>query len=592
MGASSPAKIDNNPCANSLLISFTRIKEFRNIFDIEPDNRISKIFYSLCKNENELDKCVEDFNNLVRDKEGPNSRLNFHQLLEFILNMLNEELNENNHRDRGNNDKEYAERFSEMTNSIIERLFFGSKELKKTCENCKNVYYNYDIFSNLSFDLTNIESNVELRDLLNKNKERKICGNCNTEKDFKVEIKYLNRPEIFILYFNYKEFNKNLNYFTDMKINNESFNLIGFIIKKDEKNGNVKDCNVFFKENKKWYIYKIADKSILEINDITEIKGNPIIVFYQRNRKFYDYIYNETINLLKDQDNIKDLINEHLVADDDYEKYYLVNKNWYNKIIKILEDETNYSNEGFINTEEKIKNTLKMKNVDLIKKYRQFSERKNKLKDLVKVEMAFEKNMEVNFPKNFVLVKEDVLNKFYKLIYSSKVSEKYLYEVKLGENYIFIKDKNKENNNETIFVCYFNKNDNTIEVECILQYFKPCFNEEIEKYISNRGGIEYFFSKKQIKLIEGEIQFIIDTKTKRNIGNLINIKNPNNHFDLGRFDLEKKIENCNENNDPVIPIKMSMFETDEKHDTNVCLTQNNIEFKKFNQNNNMFNSVL
>ena len=62
------------------------------------------------------------------------------------------------------------------------------------------------------------------------------------------------------------------------------------------------------------------------------------------------------------------------------------------------------------------------------------------------------------------------------------------------------------------------------------------------------------------------IQFIIDTKTKRNIGNLINIKNPNNHFDLGRFDLEKKIENCNENNDPVIPIKMSMFETDEKHD--------------------------
>ena len=49
-----------------------------------------------------------------------------------------------------------------------------------------------------------------------------------------------------------------------------------------------------------------------------------------------------------------------------------------------------------------------------------------------------------------------------------------------------------------------NKNDNTIEVECILQYFKPCFNEEIEKYISNRGGIEYFFSKKQLNTNEGE----------------------------------------------------------------------------------------
>jgi hypothetical protein len=47
--------------------------------------------------------------------------------------------------------------------------------------------------------------------------------------------------------------------------------------------------------------------------------------------------------LLKDQDNIKDLINEHLIADDDYEKYYLINKNLYFKIIKILEDEDNYS---------------------------------------------------------------------------------------------------------------------------------------------------------------------------------------------------------------------------------------------------------
>ena len=578
MGASSPY---NNPFAKSLLILFTKIKEFRDIFYRQHEKRLSKIFYSLCRNENEVENCVEDFNNLVREKEGPNSRLNLHQLLEFILNMLNEELNENNHIDRGNNDREYAERFCEMTNSIIERLFFGSKELKKTCENCNHVDYNYETFSNLSFYLTNTESGVKLIDLLKKRKERKICGNCRIEQNFKVETKYFNLPEIFIIYFNCKEFNKNIEYYKDMKIKNESFNLAGYIMKKDESNKDVKDYNVFFEENKKWYIYKVADNLRLEINDITDIIGNPIIVFYQRNRKFYDNIYNETINLLKDQDNIKDLINEHLVADADYEKYYLVNKKWYNKIIKILEDESNYLREGFINNEENIRNELKIKSIDLIMKYRLLSERKNILKDLEKVEMVFEKNMEVNFPKNFVLVKEDVLNNFYKLIYNSELSEKYLYKVKLGENYIFIKDKKKKNNNETIFVCYFNKNDNTIEVECILQYFKPCFNEEIEKYISNRGGIEYFFSKKQLNPNEGEIQMIIDTKTKRNIGNLINIKNPNNHFDLGRFDLEK-IENCNVNNEPEIPIKMSMFEPD----TKVYLTQNNIDYKNFNQNNN------
>ena len=170
MGAScpSPPKEYNNPCVNSLLISFTRIKEFRDIFFREPDKSLSKIFYSLCKNKNGLENCVKDFNNFVRNKKGPHSRLNIHQLLDFILATLNEELNENNHKVIEKNNKEYAENFYGMTNSIIERLFFGSRELKKTCQNCKNVDYNYEIFSNLSFDLTNIESNVNVRDLLKK----------------------------------------------------------------------------------------------------------------------------------------------------------------------------------------------------------------------------------------------------------------------------------------------------------------------------------------------------------------------------------------------------------------------------------------
>ena len=590
MGAScpNPPKEYNNPCVNSLLISFTRIKEFRDIFFREPDKSLSKIFYSLCKNKNELENCVKDFNNFVRNKNGPHSRLNIHQLLDFILATLNEELNENNHKVIEKNNKEYAENFYGMTNSIIERLFFGSRELKKTCQNCKNVDYNYEIFSNLSFDLTNIESNVNVRDLLKKSKEEKICGKCSTQQDFDVEIKYLNLPEIFTIYFNCNEYNKRIEYYKSMDIGNESFILTGFIIKKNERNREVEEYNLFFEENNKWYIYKTADNSKLEIMDITNIIGNPIVVFYQRNKKLYDDIYNETINLLKDQDSIKDLINEHLVADADYEKYYLVNKIWYNKIIKILEDEDNYSKEDFINTEENIKNALKKKKEDLIMKYKLYSERKKKLKDLEKVEMKLEKNMKVKFPKDFVLVKEDVLNNFYNLIYNSKLSEKYLYEVKFGENYIFIKDKkNNNNNNETIFVSYFNKNDNSFDVECILQYFNPCFDEEIEKYISNRGGIEYFYYKKELKLDEEVIQTIIDIKTRKSIGNLINIKNPKNHFDLGRFNLDKKVENNNVNNDLTISKKMSMFENDEKIDTRIILTQNNNKFRNFNNNNKM-----
>jgi hypothetical protein len=75
MGGSSSV-LYNRSFAKSLLISFTRIKEFRDIFNKEPEKNLSKIFYSLCKNENEVKKCEEDFNILVRDK----GRLNFQKL--------------------------------------------------------------------------------------------------------------------------------------------------------------------------------------------------------------------------------------------------------------------------------------------------------------------------------------------------------------------------------------------------------------------------------------------------------------------------------------------------------------------------------
>ena len=283
-----------------------------------------------------------------------------------------------------------------------------------------------------------------------------------------------------------------------------------------------------------------------------------------------------------------------MVADDDYEQYYLVNKKWFNKIIKILEDEDKYTDDSFINTEENIKNSLKKRNFDLIEKHRLYSERIRKLKNLDELDMNQEENLNIELPKGFILIKQEVLNNFFKLICISKLPKKYLYEAKFGENYIFIKDKIKDNNNETIFVCYLNKNDSSIDVECILKYFNPCFNEEAEKYISNRGGIEYFFLKKELKLYEGVIQKIKDVNREETIGNLINIKNPKNHFDLGRFGLENKIDN-NENNEPGISLKMSMFDNNDsngQNDTNIILNKKNFNYQKWNNNNNMSNNNM
>lgn len=586
MGASCPSLLDNVTCTKSILLSFTKIKEFRDIFCKESEKKLSRIFYLLCKDEKEVKKCEEDFKNLVREKKKYNRIFNLHQLLDFILSTLNEELQEIKDRKIEYNNKEFAEKFSEMTNSIIERLFFGSKESKKACENCKKIDYSYEIFSHMIYDLENIELDIEFKNLLTKKEESIMCPNCKDREDYKIEFKYFHLPEIFITIFNCKDFNKKINYYLNFTIQNVLYNLVGFIIKSDEYNQVVEDYNFFFEENNKWYIYKTAVNLILEIKDITDIRRNPIAVFYQRNKNFYYDIYNEAINLLKDQDNTKDLINEHLVADIDYEKYYLVNKNWYNKLIKIFEDEEIYSDNSFINTEENIRNALKMKNIDLTTKYKLYSKRKKKLEDLKKV--VNEEIFGLIVPKGFMLIKENVLNNCFKLIDYSEFYKKYLYEVKFGENYIFIKDKTKSNNknSETILVCYLNKVDNSIDVECILRYLNPCFDEEVEKYISNRGGIEYYYLKKDLKLVEGATQDIIDVKTKEVIGKVINIKNPSAHFDLGRFELNKSL---NKNNEDKYPLKMSILSNNENN-TGIILEKNNINCSnyKFSNNNNFF----
>lgn len=48
----------------------------------------------------------------------------------------------------------------------------------------------------------------------------------------------------------------------------------------------LKNTIFFFEENNKWYIYKTADNSKLEIMDITNIIGNPIVVFIKEIKNF------------------------------------------------------------------------------------------------------------------------------------------------------------------------------------------------------------------------------------------------------------------------------------------------------------------
>jgi hypothetical protein len=71
-----------------------------------------------------------------------------------------------------------------------------------------------------------------------------------------------------------------------------------------------------------------------------------------------------------------------------------------------------------------------------------------------------------------------------------------------------------------------------------------------------------------------------------------------NHFDLGRYSLENKKDNCNNNNVPGLSIRMSMFEDDVHNNTGVMLSKNfnnfqnwnNFNMSNINMNNQVFNN--
>ena len=95
----------------------------------------------------------------------------------------------------------------------------------------------------------------------------------------------------------------------------------------------------------------------------------------------------------------------------------------------------------------------------MVKHYQRFLERKKIIGDrnLSKVDFNENEISKIKYPKDFMLIKENIL----KLILEKNdipidKYDNYLYYMKFGENYAFIK-KNENEENEPIFVCSLNE---------------------------------------------------------------------------------------------------------------------------------------
>ena len=134
----------------------------------------------------------------------------------------------------------------------------------------------------------------------------------------------------------------------------------------------------------------------------------------------------------------------------------------------------------------------------------------------------FENNEEtgIKYPKNFVLISEVYLNKFLSDFgIEIKNKDKALYNILCGENNIFIKDNNQNNN--IYFIC--NNLLFSLKVEKIFKFNdEHYFQREINLYIKNKGLQNYYNIRKLDLNLKN--QNIID-KEYENIGDFISIIN-------------------------------------------------------------------
>ena len=527
----------------ALLISFSKINEFKKYFEYQKEiGELSKIFNSLINSIKLLDGHVLEFNNL-KNKFLINKKeiLRIQELLYFILDKLHNELNEkknNNNINKKNNYINEEESYKDFLNSYyknnkspIQALFFGEKETISRCSICKKTNYIFEELKLLHFDIQSYSRTVELTELIqNYGKQQQkvsLCQICNKNAEIlsRTDIKKL--PEIFIICFDNAKDIITFNYYLNLHIKEEAYILICFIINADDNNKKDKNFNVFYKEGDKWFIYNVTKKEEKEIEDIKLITKNPLVTFYQKkithDKIFMNKLYFNLSSLLNNLKKFPNLISKPIVDENKFDNYYIISKNWYNKLTKIFESEEIYTNDNIIfDSFNQITKIPSLKINDLKEKVKLVNRRLKFLKDekIFMPEMETNEESGIKYPKDFILIEENELNQ---LLIDLKIEinniKINLYQIVFGENYLFIKNNNNENIYYIGFSVLF-----VFNVEKIFRFIdKKYFSREIGSYVKNKGGLDFYIELRNLDIKKNDIQKIIDRENEY-IGDFINIK--------------------------------------------------------------------
>ena len=126
-----------------------------------------------------------------------------------------------------------------------------------------------------------------------------------------------------------------------------------------------------------------------------------------------DACYKSITSFIEKQKKISAIINDHINDENKFAEYYLINEKWFNKVSKIFErEELSSQNTNNVNI---IHKKIKFNDDNLEDKMKRFNERKGVFSDesLMKVEFGHDKELDVKYPKNFIIIDKNDLNALY-----------------------------------------------------------------------------------------------------------------------------------------------------------------------------------
>ena len=268
----------------------------------------------------------------------------------------------------------------------------------------------------------------------------------------------------------------------------------------------------------------ISDSKSSQINILINKKKNS--EKDSSNNKVYKF-YSQLYRILNNQKEIIKSIKGTLNYKNST-SYLILNKKYFHKLIKIFESDEIYENEErvlqIIEITNPTKDKAKLKEIN-----ERYSKRILDLQNEKLFQVEFEEIDEYKYPSNFIFMED-----FYLDFLSNDIKNKYKYNMILGNNLLFIKDKEKNKDNN-IIVYVFSADENKYSIEAIFTFEdEKNLKKIIESQLKNVENIsQYYENQKFFTNING-IQRILD-ENNNYIGDILIIQKQNN-IDVNNVD--------------------------------------------------------